>query len=304
MPSPPGPPAPRQVDQQAHARKDEPSPTRRSCPILPGSLDPDWTSPRAQPRQQPRPMSASAYFLRAASAPAAGSGSNSAEPNGLNVRCFRRPVLCGHVVLRRTGVRAGCGLLRSGVRRPVPRPLPRRNRCCLGGTAAARLLAPGRSCPLVGLSVDTDRSADRAVDSGCPRPVPITGQCPDLCRTMASCNGALRRRWPAVVADSRAGLTVHRTLRPGRFRAGGRAVRSVSARRGHRAAGVGRRRNYDGHPGPVPMLPSGTTVRGSGPLPCSPTTKRHWSRAVDVLARLLDEATHGMRRTLPAPVDN
>jgi hypothetical protein len=87
--------------------------------------------------------------------------------SGLTVRCLRRPCpVCGHVVLRADGgVQAGatcCGQLSGN-----------RCHCCrLGGPAAVLLPQPRRSCPLVVVPVDRDRSAGRSADSRCPRPVP------------------------------------------------------------------------------------------------------------------------------------
>jgi hypothetical protein len=66
------------------------------------------------------------------------------------------------------------------------------NRCHyrrLGGTAAARLPQPRRSCPLVGLPVDTDRSAGRLRTAGVRDPCRIAGRCPNPRRTTAICNG-------------------------------------------------------------------------------------------------------------------
>jgi len=112
---------------------------------------------------------------------------------------------CGHVALRADGV-SGQGATCCG------QVSGNRCHCCrLGGTAAALLPQPRRSCPLVVVPVDTDRSAGRPVDSGCPRPCRIAGQCPDPCRTTAICNGGAAADASTAVSGSRAGLTSGRT---------------------------------------------------------------------------------------------
>jgi hypothetical protein len=71
------------------------------------------------------------------------------------------------------------------------------NGCRLDGTAAALLPQPRRSCPLIGVPVDTDRSAGRAADSGVSA---TRAASPVGVRTRAlqrpSATAALRRRCP------------------------------------------------------------------------------------------------------------
>jgi hypothetical protein len=123
---------------------------------------------------------------------------NSAQPstNDRHNQRIDRPLLpascpmCGHRV-RPAGVRGQVSGNRCHYRR-------------LGGTAAALLPQPRRSRPLVVVPVDTDRSAGRAADSGCPTHLPHRRRASES----VPHNGHLQwLRWGgrvAVVSSSRA----------------------------------------------------------------------------------------------------
>jgi hypothetical protein len=142
--------------------------------------------------------------------------------------------VCGQVVLRADGVSreggARCGQV-SG------------NRCQyrrLGGTAAALLPQPRRSCPLVGLPVDIDRSAGRAADSGCPtHTCRIAGRVSDTrAAHQPSAMAALGRTRVRRGVQQPGEWTGGRTHRRGWFQLGG--VRAVGVRPPRPPRGWGR----------------------------------------------------------------
>jgi hypothetical protein len=120
----------------------------------------------------------------------------------LTVRCFRRPVMraatssCGRTVSRQGAT--CCGQV-SGNRFHYRH---------LGGTAAALLPQPRRSCPLVVLPVDTDWTPTGPLaalrTAGVRDSCRIAGRCPNPCRTTAICNGCAGADASAVVSSSRA----------------------------------------------------------------------------------------------------
>jgi hypothetical protein len=151
--------------------------------------------------------------------------------------------VCGHVVLWADGVsRQDAALLRSGVRQPVPLPPPGRNRC--GPSAAASTVMPlvvlpadaTGPLPCCGQQVSSTRTAS-----------PVGVRTP--CRTTAICNGCAAADASRYGIRRPGGLTGRRRHIGLTAPAGRRVVRSMSARRGRLAAGVGRRRNLRQGPG-------------------------------------------------------
>jgi hypothetical protein len=168
--------------------------------------------------------------------------------------------MCGHVVLRADGVSregATCWCPGSGVRQPVPLPPPGRNRC--GPSAAASTVTSAGRCAGGHRPVRRPRCGQRVSDTPAASPSGVRIRAAQRPSAMAAL-GRTRRRGVQQPGEWTGG----RTPRPGRFRPGRRAVRSVSARRGHLAAGAGRRRNLRRTPRTVPPLPSVVAVQDSG----------------------------------------
>jgi hypothetical protein len=192
--------------------------------------------------------------------------------SGLTVRCFQRPVLCTATSpCGRTGVRAGCDLVRSGVRQPVPMA------AALGGTAAALLPQPRRSCPLVGCASGHRPAGGRAADSGCLRPVPhrrsVSEPMPhDGHPQRRRCGRGVRRWCPAAGRVDRCAETPTMTVPARRT-----CERSVSASRGYHAARSDSGGTCGGHPGTVPLLPSGW-LPGVSDICGQPAASRHGRR--------------------------
>jgi hypothetical protein len=154
--------------------------------------------------------------------------------------------MCGHVVLRADGVSregATCWCPGSGVRQPVPLPPPGRNRC--GPSAAASTVTSAGRCAGGHRPVRRPRCGQRVSDTPAASPSGVRIRAAQRPSAMAAL-GRTRRRGVQQPGEWTGG----RTPRPGRFRPGSRAVRSVSARRGHLAAGADGGGTCGGHLGP------------------------------------------------------
>jgi hypothetical protein len=131
--------------------------------------------------------------------------------------------MCGHVVLRADGVSregATCWCPGSGVRQPVPLPPPGRNRC--GPSAAASTVTSAGRCAGGHRPVRRPRCGQRVSDTPAASPSGVRIRAAQRPSAMAAL-GRTRRRGVQQPGEWTGG----RTPRPGRFRPGRRAVRSV-----------------------------------------------------------------------------
>jgi hypothetical protein len=184
----------------------------------------------------------------------------------LTVRCFRRPVLCAATSsCGRTGCRAGWDLPRLGVRQPMPSPPPWAEPpwpVCrsLDGHVRWSLCRWTPTGPPAALRI-----------AGVRDPCRIAGRCPNPCRTTAICNGCAWADASAVVSGSRLSRPVSGHPRRARFPLGGRAVRSLSTRRGHLADCCPHRSPFGEHRASRRRRPGGSAClapRDPAPMGC------------------------------------